>query len=67
VYSLLVERDTDAKCQIVTQWPIDSLQSCEHPTLCQVTLTFDTVRRDKERRDYTLEASEVQVLLISLH
>lgn len=64
--SMLLEREVGGKCKIVTQWTVDSLQSCEHPAFCQVILTFDTIRRDKQRREYTLDASEVQRLCSSL-
>ena len=54
-----MERETSGK--VSAQWTIESLISCERKSATNVLLTFDTIRRDKENREYMLEPSDAYV------
>ncbi|XP_059491192.1 serine/threonine-protein kinase 11-interacting protein isoform X2 [Neocloeon triangulifer] len=59
--SKIVEREASGK--ISAQWPLDCLVSCEHRSATNVFLTFDTIRRDKQNRDFLLEADDALELV----
>ena len=61
VYSMMVERESGGRGRVVARWPVDSLESCERLPATQIALTFNTVRRDHQKRNYTLDVEEAQV------
>ncbi|XP_065348714.1 serine/threonine-protein kinase 11-interacting protein isoform X1 [Cloeon dipterum] len=52
----LVEREASGRMS--AQWPLETLVSCEHRSTNKVFLTFDTIRREKQNRDYVLESED---------
>uniref|UniRef100_A0A182SGH1 Serine/threonine-protein kinase 11-interacting protein n=1 Tax=Anopheles maculatus TaxID=74869 RepID=A0A182SGH1_9DIPT len=54
------EKDVVGKTK--TRWGIKTLEACERSTSSQITLTFDTMKRDKRERVYEMDAHECQLL-----
>uniref|UniRef100_A0A182N8Q6 LKB1 serine/threonine kinase interacting protein 1 N-terminal domain-containing protein n=1 Tax=Anopheles dirus TaxID=7168 RepID=A0A182N8Q6_9DIPT len=54
------EKDTIGKTK--TRWGIKTLEACERATSSRITLTFDTMKRDKRERVYEMDAHECQLL-----
>uniref|UniRef100_A0A182QE98 LKB1 serine/threonine kinase interacting protein 1 N-terminal domain-containing protein n=1 Tax=Anopheles farauti TaxID=69004 RepID=A0A182QE98_9DIPT len=54
------EKDTVGKTK--TRWGITTLEACERATSSRITLTFDTMKRDKRERVYEMDAHECQLL-----
>ncbi|XP_053666401.1 uncharacterized protein LOC128715519 [Anopheles marshallii] len=54
------EKDVVGKTK--TRWGIKTLESCERSTSSRITLTFDTMKRDKRERVYDMDAHDCQLL-----
>uniref|UniRef100_A0A182LZH7 LKB1 serine/threonine kinase interacting protein 1 N-terminal domain-containing protein n=1 Tax=Anopheles culicifacies TaxID=139723 RepID=A0A182LZH7_9DIPT len=54
------EKDVVGKTK--TRWGIKTLEACERSTSSRITLTFDTMKRDKRERVYDMDAHECQLL-----
>lgn len=54
------EKDVVGKTK--TRWGIKTLEACERSTSSQITLTFDTMKRDKRERVYEMDAHDCQLL-----
>uniref|UniRef100_A0A182K0A9 LKB1 serine/threonine kinase interacting protein 1 N-terminal domain-containing protein n=1 Tax=Anopheles christyi TaxID=43041 RepID=A0A182K0A9_9DIPT len=54
------EKDVVGKTK--TRWGIKTLEACERSTSCQITLTFDTMKRDKRERVYKMDVHDCQLL-----
>lgn len=46
----------------ITKWSLSSLESCIKLSPSQLQIVFDTIRRDKKERVYSLDVSEAQAL-----
>lgn len=49
-------------CRTKTRWGIKTLEACERSTSSRITLTFDTMKRDKRERVYQMDAHDCQLL-----
>uniref|UniRef100_A0A1S4H499 LKB1 serine/threonine kinase interacting protein 1 N-terminal domain-containing protein n=1 Tax=Anopheles gambiae TaxID=7165 RepID=A0A1S4H499_ANOGA len=54
------EKDVVGKTK--TRWGIKTLEACERSTSSRITLTFDTMKRDKRERVYQMDAHDCQLL-----
>uniref|UniRef100_A0A182VSY4 LKB1 serine/threonine kinase interacting protein 1 N-terminal domain-containing protein n=1 Tax=Anopheles minimus TaxID=112268 RepID=A0A182VSY4_9DIPT len=54
------EKDVVGKTK--TRWGIKTLEACERSTSSRITLTFDTMKRDKRERVYDMDTHECQLL-----
>uniref|UniRef100_A0A4Y0BGH5 LKB1 serine/threonine kinase interacting protein 1 N-terminal domain-containing protein n=1 Tax=Anopheles funestus TaxID=62324 RepID=A0A4Y0BGH5_ANOFN len=54
------EKDVVGKTK--TRWGIKTLEACERSTSSRITLTFDTMKRDKRERVYDMDAHDCQLL-----
>ncbi|XP_053673404.1 LOW QUALITY PROTEIN: uncharacterized protein LOC128723667, partial [Anopheles nili] len=54
------EKDVIGKTK--TRWGIKTLEACERSTSSRITLTFDTMKRDKRERVYEMDAHDCQLL-----
>uniref|UniRef100_A0A182P8D1 LKB1 serine/threonine kinase interacting protein 1 N-terminal domain-containing protein n=1 Tax=Anopheles epiroticus TaxID=199890 RepID=A0A182P8D1_9DIPT len=54
------EKDVVGKTK--TRWGIKTLEACERSTSSRITLTFDTMKRDKRERVYEMDAHDCQLL-----
>uniref|UniRef100_A0AAG5DCX1 LKB1 serine/threonine kinase interacting protein 1 N-terminal domain-containing protein n=1 Tax=Anopheles atroparvus TaxID=41427 RepID=A0AAG5DCX1_ANOAO len=54
------EKDVVGKTK--TRWGIKTLEACERSTSSRITLTFDTMKRDKRERVYEMDPHDCQLL-----
>ncbi|XP_058119766.1 serine/threonine-protein kinase 11-interacting protein [Anopheles coustani] len=55
-------KEKDMLGKTKTRWGIKTLEACERSTSSRITLTFDTMKRDKRERVYEMDPHDCQLL-----